>query len=87
MPMQGVVQHSTINNLSFGRNPDETLRVLQALQYVQENPDEVGVPTFFFISSCIAHLSKACMQPTLVLANLELSLRVDSHAKHQTPNK
>ena len=41
--MQGVVQHSTINNLSFGRNPDETLRVLQALQYVQENPDEVGV--------------------------------------------
>ena len=37
----GVVQHSTINNLAFGRNVDETLRVLQALQYVQQNPDEV----------------------------------------------
>jgi hypothetical protein len=38
---QGVVQHSTINNLAFGRSVDETLRVLQAIQYVQENPDEV----------------------------------------------
>ena len=26
---EGVVQHSTINNLAFGRNVDETLRVLQ----------------------------------------------------------
>lgn len=33
--MQGVIQHSTINNLAFGRNIEETLRVLQALQYVQ----------------------------------------------------
>lgn len=38
---EGVIQHSTINNLAFGRNVDEALRVLQALQYVQENPDEV----------------------------------------------
>lgn len=38
---EGVVQHATINNLAFGRNVDETLRVLQALQYVQDNPDEV----------------------------------------------
>jgi peroxiredoxin (alkyl hydroperoxide reductase subunit C) len=38
---EGVIQHSTINNLAFGRSVDETLRVLQALQYVQENPDEV----------------------------------------------
>lgn len=38
---EGVVQHSTINNLSFGRSVEETLRVLQALQYVQNNPDEV----------------------------------------------
>jgi len=38
---EGVIQHSTINNLAFGRNVDETLRVLQALQYVQDNPDEV----------------------------------------------
>ncbi len=37
----GVVQHATINNLSFGRNVDETLRVLQAIQYVQANPEEV----------------------------------------------
>lgn len=26
---EGIVQHSTINNLAFGRNVDETLRVLQ----------------------------------------------------------
>jgi peroxiredoxin (alkyl hydroperoxide reductase subunit C) len=37
----GVIQHSTINNLSFGRSVDETLRTLQAIQYVQNNPDEV----------------------------------------------
>ena len=39
---QGIVQHATINNLAFGRNVTETLRILQAIQYVQENPDEVG---------------------------------------------
>uniref|UniRef100_A0A7S0D3J6 thioredoxin-dependent peroxiredoxin n=1 Tax=Amorphochlora amoebiformis TaxID=1561963 RepID=A0A7S0D3J6_9EUKA len=38
---EGIVQHSTINNLAFGRNVDEALRVLQATRYVQENPDEV----------------------------------------------
>lgn len=37
----GIIQHSTINNLAFGRNVDETLRTLQAIQYVQEHPDEV----------------------------------------------
>lgn len=37
----GVVQHSTINNLAFGRSVDETLRTLQALQHVQAHPDEV----------------------------------------------
>lgn len=37
----GVIQHSTINNLSFGRNVDETLRTLKAIQYVQDHPDEV----------------------------------------------
>lgn len=31
---QGVVQHATINNLSVGRSVEETLRVLQAFQYV-----------------------------------------------------
>jgi peroxiredoxin (alkyl hydroperoxide reductase subunit C) len=37
----GVIQHATINNLAVGRNVDETLRVLQAFQYVQSHPDEV----------------------------------------------
>nr|YP_011007038.1 putative peroxiredoxin Ycf42 [Phaeostrophion irregulare]WAM64325.1 putative peroxiredoxin Ycf42 [Phaeostrophion irregulare] len=37
---EGVIQYSTINNLSFGRSVDETLRILQAIQYVNENPDE-----------------------------------------------
>ncbi len=37
----GIIMHSTINNLPVGRNVDETLRVLQAFQYVQQNPDEV----------------------------------------------
>lgn len=37
----GVIMHATINNLPVGRNVDETLRVLQAFQYVQANPDEV----------------------------------------------
>ncbi|MDS3860025.1 peroxiredoxin [Thermosynechococcaceae cyanobacterium BACA0444] len=38
---EGVIQHATINNLGFGRSVDETLRVLQAIQYVQSHPDEV----------------------------------------------
>ena len=38
---EGVIQHATINNLSFGRSVDETLRTLKALQYVQSHPDEV----------------------------------------------
>lgn len=37
----GIIQHSTINNLAFGRNVDETLRTLQAIQHVQSHPDEV----------------------------------------------
>lgn len=37
----GIVQHATINNMAFGRNVDEVLRVLKAIQYTQENPDEV----------------------------------------------
>nr|YP_009396012.1 2-Cys peroxiredoxin [Dasya naccarioides]ARW65198.1 2-Cys peroxiredoxin [Dasya naccarioides] len=38
---QGTIQHSLINNLDFGRNVNETIRVLQAIQYVKNNPDEV----------------------------------------------
>ena len=41
--VQGSIQHATINNLAFGRNVEETLRILQAIQYVQENPDEVPI--------------------------------------------
>jgi peroxiredoxin (alkyl hydroperoxide reductase subunit C) len=37
----GILQHSTINNLGFGRSVDETLRTLQAIQYVQSHTDEV----------------------------------------------
>lgn len=33
---EGVVQHATINNLAFGRNVDETIRILQVrLQFWQ----------------------------------------------------
>nr|YP_009398921.1 2-Cys peroxiredoxin [Cliftonaea pectinata]ARW68065.1 2-Cys peroxiredoxin [Cliftonaea pectinata] len=37
----GVIQHALVNNLDVGRSVDEALRVLQAIQYVQNNPDEV----------------------------------------------
>nr|QUE29877.1 bas1 [Erythrocladia irregularis] len=37
----GIIQHLTVNNLEFGRSVDETLRNLQAIQYIQSNPDEV----------------------------------------------
>jgi len=33
----GVVQHATVNNLGVGRSVDETLRVLQAFQFVREH--------------------------------------------------
>lgn len=38
---EGIIQHATINNMAFGRSVDETIRTLQAIQYVQKNPDEV----------------------------------------------
>ena len=38
---KGIIQHSVVNNLDFGRSIDETLRTLQAIQYVQSHPDEV----------------------------------------------
>ena len=37
----GVIMHSTINKAPVGRNIDETLRILQAYQYVESHPDEV----------------------------------------------
>ena len=38
---EGIIQHITINNFAFGRNVDETIRTLQAIQYVQIHPNEV----------------------------------------------
>jgi peroxiredoxin (alkyl hydroperoxide reductase subunit C) len=38
---EGIIQYATVNNLSFGRSVEETLRVLQAIQHVQTHPDEV----------------------------------------------
>jgi len=38
---RGIIMHSTINKAPVGRNIDETLRVLQAYQYVESHPDEV----------------------------------------------
>ena len=35
---EGIIEHCTINNESFGRSVDETLRVLEAVQYVQIRP-------------------------------------------------
>ena len=35
----GIVQHATINNLSFGRNVEEVLRVLDALQFHEKYGD------------------------------------------------
>ncbi len=36
---EGVIQHATINNLSVGRNVEETLRVIEAFQFTVENGD------------------------------------------------
>ncbi|WP_320674649.1 peroxiredoxin [Prochlorococcus sp. MIT 1341] len=38
---QGIIMHSTVNKAPVGRNVDETLRVLQAYQYVEAHPSEV----------------------------------------------
>jgi alkyl hydroperoxide reductase subunit AhpC len=33
----GIVQHATVNNLSVGRNVDETIRMIEAFQYTKEH--------------------------------------------------
>jgi len=38
---QGIIQHSTVNNMAVGRSVEETLRTLKAFQHVQSHPDEV----------------------------------------------
>lgn len=55
--VQGIIQHATINNLAFGRNVEETLRILQAIQYVQENPDEVLY--YNSLCHCLSHQRKS----------------------------
>ena len=37
MDCEGVVRHATINDLPFGRNVDEALRMVEALQYFEQN--------------------------------------------------
>eukprot|EP00736_Rhodelphis_marinus_P012611 Rmarinus@m.29366 len=37
----GIVQSSVVNNLSFGRSIDETLRLVEAIKYVREHDGEV----------------------------------------------
>jgi len=36
---EGIVRHSTINDLPLGRNVDEALRMVDALQFFEENGD------------------------------------------------
>jgi len=38
---EGYIQHSLVNNLDFGRSVTEAIRTLEAIRYVQSNPDEV----------------------------------------------
>lgn len=37
---EGIIQYYTVNNLLCGRSVNELLRVLQALQYIKENPGQ-----------------------------------------------
>jgi uncharacterized protein (UPF0212 family) len=61
--LQGVIQHATINNLAFGRNIEETQRVLQALKYVQvsEGCQELSM------SVCMQHLHAAMVSGSTCL--------------------
>jgi peroxiredoxin (alkyl hydroperoxide reductase subunit C) len=36
---EGIIQHQVVNNLSLGRNVDEMLRMVDALQFTEENGD------------------------------------------------
>nr|YP_009546501.1 thiol-specific antioxidant protein [Gelidium kathyanniae]AYO27849.1 thiol-specific antioxidant protein [Gelidium kathyanniae] len=38
---QGIIQHALVNNLDVGRNVNDALRILKAIDYVQNHPDEV----------------------------------------------
>jgi len=61
----GIVQHETINNLPLGRNIDEMLRVIDALQYSEEygevcpagwqKGDEAMKPTHDGVADYLGH--------------------------------
>ncbi len=65
---EGVVRHSTINDLPLGRNVDEALRVLDALQFTEEHGevcpanwnkgDEAMKPTAEGVASYLAAHAK-----------------------------
>jgi len=42
---EGVIQHSTINNLAIGRSVDETKRTLQVINYTT-NQDKTRIENF-----------------------------------------
>jgi peroxiredoxin (alkyl hydroperoxide reductase subunit C) len=37
---EGIIQYYNVNNLLWGRNIDELLRVLKSIQYIKENPGQ-----------------------------------------------
>ena len=37
---EGIIQHQLVNNLPLGRNVDEALRMVDALQFVEENGED-----------------------------------------------
>lgn len=37
---EGILQYYTVNNLLYGRNIDELIRVLKSIQYVKKNPGQ-----------------------------------------------
>lgn len=38
---KGIIRHCSINDLSVGRNPEETLRILKGFNYTDSHPEEV----------------------------------------------
>ena len=82
-PLQGVVQHATINNLAFGRNVDETLRVLQASTGMMMQPSALKGP------ACSSHPGPrrrwTDAQPLPQPAAPDRALLFPSHPPRSTP--
>ena len=66
-PTQGVVEHATINNFPIGRNVDEALRTLQAVQYVAEHGEAGDTP------AAVESPSPSWYTPCLTRVHLHLS--------------